>query len=83
MGALAAQELKDASYEERVAWIEVKKKAGNEEYKNKNFDTATEKYLGALCGFDFKKKCTNEQREWADQNLKIPLLNNMGLCLMQ
>jgi hypothetical protein len=83
MGALAASELKDSTYDERVAWIEIKKKDGNDEYKNKNFDTATEKYLFALCGYDFKKKCTKEQRDWAEKNLKIPLLNNMGVCLMQ
>ena len=60
MGALAASELKDATYEERVAWIENKKKEGNDLYKSKDFDTATEKYLFALCGFDFKKKCNND-----------------------
>jgi len=37
MGASAASELKDSSYEERVAWIEDKKKEGNTEYKNKNY----------------------------------------------
>ena len=42
-----------------------------------------ELYLFALCGCDFKKRCTAEQRTWAETNLKIPLLNNMGQCLIQ
>jgi hypothetical protein len=60
MGAMAASELKDSTYEERVAWMDAKKKEGNEAYKSKNFELATEKYLFALCGYDFKKNCTDE-----------------------
>lgn len=37
----------------------------------------------ALCGFDFKKIASSDQKIWTDKNLKIPLLNNMGQCLIQ
>ena len=65
-----------------MAWIEAKKQEGNDEYKNKNFSEATNKYLFALCGFDFKKIASSDQKIWTDKNLKIPLLNNMGQCLI-
>lgn len=32
-GIFANQELKDATFDQRVAWIEAKKQEGNEEYK--------------------------------------------------
>jgi hypothetical protein len=40
--------------------MEQKKKEGNEQYKAKNFEMAMELYLFALCGCDFKKRCTPE-----------------------
>ena len=58
MGAKAAAELKDSTYEERTAWIESRKAEGNNLFKDKDYDGAIDKYIFGLCGFDFKKTCT-------------------------
>jgi hypothetical protein len=38
--------------------------------------------MAALCGFQFKKDITKEQKDKVDNGLKVPILNNMALCLM-
>jgi len=38
--------------------------------------------MAALCGFAFKKDITPEQKDKVENGLKIPVLNNMALCLM-
>ena len=83
MGAEVATELHDATYEQRCTWIKEQKEIGNKLYQDKKIAEATDQYLRCLCGFDFSKKTTSkEERQKADRELKIPILNNMALCLM-
>jgi|DEB0MinimDraft_12_1074336.scaffolds.fasta_scaffold75000_1 hypothetical protein len=40
--------------------------------------------MKALCGFQFNKKSLNkDQLEFIDNKLKLPILNNMALAMMQ
>ena len=62
-----ATELKNATFNERCAWIRKEKDEGNRIYKEKQFAEATDQYLRCLCGFDFNKKnTTKEQRTEVD-----------------
>ena len=63
MSAFAQQELRNATFDERCKWIEVKKDEGNVEFKRKNYSGAIDSYMAALCGFAFKKDITKEQKE--------------------
>ena len=82
MGARAAAELKDASFDERWKWVVDRKEEGNNEYKNKEFEGALDGYLLALCGLGFDKSITQEQKTNVENQLKLPVLNNMALCLI-
>lgn len=82
MSAFAQQELRNATFDERCKWIETKKEEGNAEFKLKKYGEAIDAYMAALCGFAFKKDITPEQKDKVENGLKIPVLNNMALCLM-
>ena len=82
MGQKAAQDLQGASYEKRWEWIENVKSEGNELFKKAEFPEAIDKYTGALCGLDFGKDITPEQKSDTEKKLKVPILNNMALCLI-
>jgi tetratricopeptide (TPR) repeat protein len=38
--------------------------------------------LACLCGFEFGKSISNQQKEDVELKLKVPILNNLALCLM-
>jgi hypothetical protein len=59
MGARAASQLKDATYDERCAWMEDKKDKGNQEFKKNQYAEAIDIYTEALCGLDFGKNISN------------------------
>lgn len=41
-------------------------------------------YLSSLCGFAFnKKELTPDQLKYTEHELKVPVLNNLALCLMK
>jgi len=75
-------DLRNSTYEERCQWITHKKNEGNVDFKLKKYETAIDFYLASLCGFDFKKDISAEQKLFVDEQLKIPVLNNLALCLM-
>ena len=54
MAGFAAEQLKGADFQKRWDWIEKRKAEGNELFAQKNYEDATDTYLGCLCGFDFK-----------------------------
>lgn len=83
MGAEAANELRNSTFEERCGWILDKKEEGNVEYKQANYKEAIDKYLASLCGFDFKKTLSAEKKNEVDKTLKVPVLNNLAKCLMK
>ena len=60
-----------------------KKEEGNVEFKKGNYSEAMDKYLGSLCGFDFKKTLEKEKKDEVDKTLKIPVLCNLASCLMK
>jgi len=83
MATEAAEALMNATYEERCAWITKKKDEGNQLFKSNKLEEAIDAYMACLCGFDFKKAgATKQQQKDANTNLKVPVLNNMALCLM-
>ena len=82
MATFAKQELKNATFEERWKWIEDKKADGNDYYKKQRYDEAIDTYLACLCGFEFGKTISNEKKADVELKLKVPILNNMALCLM-
>lgn len=82
MATFAKLELRDASFEKRWKWIEDKKADGNISYKEQKFDEAIDTYLACLCGFEFGKSISNQQKEDVELKLKVPILNNLALCLM-
>ena len=83
MGADAADQLKDATFEKRCEWILDKKEEGNVEFKKGNYNEAMDKYLASLCGFDFKKTIDRDQQQEVNKTLKVPVLNNLASCLMK
>ena len=82
MATFAKQELKNATFEERWKWIEDKKADGNDIYKKQRYDEAIDTYLACLCGFEFGKTISNEKKADVELKLKVPILSNMALCLM-
>ena len=60
MGAKAAAETNGASFDERWKWVVARKEEGNIEYKNKEYESALDAYLQALCGLGFEKSITKE-----------------------
>lgn len=83
MGMEVGRELYEASFDERCQWIKKEKEVGNKLYQEKKISEATDQYLRTLCGFDFKKTdATREQRQQVDLDLKVPVLNNMAMCLI-
>mmetsp|Transcript_31588 Transcript_31588/g.48285 ORF Transcript_31588/g.48285 Transcript_31588/m.48285 type:complete len:165 (+) Transcript_31588:164-658(+) len=79
----SANELKGTSFEERWQWVEQCKDQGNVEYKKQNFAEAMDKYIKSLCGLEFGKDATEDQKREVDAQLKIPILNNLAICLIQ
>lgn len=60
------------------------KDQGNQLYKDANYDEAIDTYIKALCGLQFRKKeLKKTELTYIDTKLKLPILNNMGLSLMQ
>ena len=48
-----------------------------------NYDEAIEVYIRALCGFEFNKnKLKKHEVTYIDNKLKLPILNNMSLSLI-
>ena len=82
MGSQAAAELKGATYEQRCQWIENKKSIGNELFKKQEYAEAIDVYTASLCGLEFGKGISNDQKEYVELKLKVPILNNMALCLI-
>ena len=82
MATFAKVELKDATYEKRWKWIEDKKQDGNDYYKEQKYEDAIDTYLACLCGFEFGKSISNDQKSDVALKLKAPILNNLALCLM-
>ena len=82
MATFAKQELRNSTFEQRWKWIEDKKLEGNSSYKEQKFEEAIDTYLACLCGFEFGKGITNEQKHDVEFKLKIPILNNLALCLI-
>jgi len=77
-------ELKAHSYEQRCNWISDMKDKGNLLYKEASYDEAIDTYMKALCGFEFKKSTLKKSElTYIDSKLKLPILNNMSLSLMQ
>lgn len=60
------------------------KNKGNQSFKESNYDDAIDVYIRALCGFEFNKtKLKSEELSYIDNKLKLPILNNMSLSLIQ
>ena len=60
------------------------KEQGNSFFKEQAYDEAIDTYIKALCGFEFNRSALNKQElSYIDQKLKLPILNNMALSLMQ
>ena len=78
MGQMASMELRDANYETRCKWIEDKKNEGNIEYKAGKYEAAIDQYTSSLCGLAFSKDITKEQKDYVNNSLKIPVLNNLA-----
>jgi tetratricopeptide (TPR) repeat protein len=55
---------------------------GNDFYKEKQYGQALDKYLEALYGLNFQDQ-TIEMDKKVNFDLKVPLLNNMAICLLQ
>lgn len=84
MGVDVMNQLKGATYDERCEWILNQKATGNELYKNQKYDEAMDAYLKSLCGFAFEKKeMTEEQIAYTENEIKVPVLNNLAICLMK
>ena len=66
----------------RFAWIEQVKEEGNKFVKTKEYGQALDKYLNALYGLDFKDQSI-EMEKRINFELKVPILNNMSLCLLK
>ena len=76
--------MKDHSYEARCNWICEMKDKGNGLYKDQTYDEAIDTYIKALCGFKFNKSQLNKKElTYIDNKLKLPILNNMALSLIQ
>lgn len=80
--AEVTEELKDATFEERYAWVEKHKDEGNTFYSEGKYGQALDKYLHALYGINFKDQ-TIEMEQKVNFGLKVPLLNNMSVCLLK
>ena len=76
------EELKDYTFDQRFEWVDKHKKEGNEFYKNEQYGQALDKYLHALYGMHFKDQ-TIEMEQKVNHKLKVPLLNNMAVCLLK
>lgn len=84
MGVDAANELAGKSFEEKCEWIKIKKEIGNNFVKENKIEEALDTYLLSLCGFSFKDDdVTKEAIKEKDVELKVPILNNMALCLIR
>lgn len=60
------------------------KEKGNSTFKESTYEDAIEIFMRALCGFEFNKnKLSKDELIYIDQKLKLPILNNMALSLMQ
>mmetsp|Transcript_8093 Transcript_8093/g.7164 ORF Transcript_8093/g.7164 Transcript_8093/m.7164 type:complete len:128 (+) Transcript_8093:2-385(+) len=73
--------LKDYSFGDRYQWIQNTKDEGNKFYAQKLYGKALDKYLSALYGMNFPDK-TLEMEKKVNIGLKVPLLNNMAICLL-
>lgn len=82
MGGEVAEELKDASWDQRFAWIMKVKEEGNALVQQKDYEKSIDTYLKALCGLDFGKQ-SPDQEERVNRELKAPILNNIALCLIK
>ena len=74
--------LENFSFEERFEWIEKTKAEGNKFFSEKLFGKALDKYLNALYGMNFPDQ-TIEMEKKVNFGLKVPLLNNMSICLLK
>mmetsp|Transcript_5468 Transcript_5468/g.9256 ORF Transcript_5468/g.9256 Transcript_5468/m.9256 type:complete len:197 (-) Transcript_5468:455-1045(-) len=82
MAADAMNELKGASFAERWKWTEAKKERGNELFKQGKVTEALDVYLMAMYGVEIgNKELSKEERSEIEQKLKVPVLNNLALCL--
>jgi hypothetical protein len=66
-------------------WIENTRKRGNELVSDSKLEDALNEYMKCLVALDFKSckapKPSDEQVEMAERGVKVPVLNNMALCL--
>ena len=72
---------------ERLDWIEIKRKHGNELFSQNDNTKAIDEYMKCLCALDFKS-CSgsipsDEKIKEAEKGVKVPVLNNMALCLQK
>ena len=78
------QLLKNHTYDERYKWIQEQKTSGDKKFKDGAFNDAVDMYMQALCGLNFARlKPTKTQLEDIEKKLKIPILSNMALTLIQ
>ena len=85
MAAQVAGEIQGQSFTKRLEWIEEQKKKGNELFAAADFENAISQYIKALCGMDFKsfEDVKPVQEKMVGIQLKIPILNNLSLCLQK
>jgi len=84
MGVDAANEIAGKSFDEKCQWIESNKQIGNNLVKENKLEEALDAYLKSLCGFSFKEDgVSKETIHEKDVELKVPILNNMALCLIR
>ena len=81
MGVEVAAELKDVDFDTRFKWVLDQKAEGNKAFGLKNYMGASDIYLKTLCGMDFKKPSKTD-KEKINAELKVPVLNNLALCLI-
>ena len=84
MGVDAANEIAGKSFDEKCEWIKNQKEIGNNLVKENKLEEALDAYLKSLCGFNFKDDGVSKETMTAkDVELKVPILNNMALCLIR
>lgn len=84
MAQEVAAECANQTFTERISWIEARRKQGNALYAESKFEEALNVYMTALCALDFttcKDKVSEQQSSMASASNKVPVLNNMAMCL--
>jgi tetratricopeptide (TPR) repeat protein len=84
MAQQVAAECASQTFQQRIQWIENKRQQGNNLFRENKLEDALNTYLMTLCALDFKTcsgTVTEEQDKMAQAANKVPILNNMAICL--